>query len=47
MTTDRRWMIDLQYVKKSYKNLEIDDIAYVKSEHSIADTLTKVENKSK
>lgn len=41
MTTKKRLMKDLKCVKKSYKHMEIGDIAYFKVEYNIADALIK------
>ena len=35
-------MIDIQCIKDSYKKMEVDDIAYVKSKNNVADALSKV-----
>lgn len=43
MTTENLLMI---WFKDSYKNIEIDDIAYVKSEYNITNPLTKIRNDS-
>lgn len=42
MTTEKRLMIDLKTVKESYSKMEIDYIAYMKSEYNIAYTVTKL-----
>lgn len=39
-------MIDLQSFINSYKNIDIDNIAYIKYEHKIADAFTKSKTKS-
>lgn len=41
MTNEKTPKIDLKAVKDSYKNTEIDEIAYYNSEYNIADPLTK------
>ena len=42
MTTEKRLMIDIQCIKDFSRKMEVDDIAYVKSEYDIADPLTKI-----
>lgn len=47
MTTEKRLMIDPKSVQDSYTNLEIDDLAYIISEHNDMDALIKVKINSK
>lgn len=46
LNTANTWMINLQAVNNSYKVLQIDYIAYIKSEQNIVDAFTKVKNES-
>lgn len=45
-TTEKRLNINLKKVQDSYNNSEVQDIAYTRSEHIIADALTKVKKES-
>ena len=44
VTTEKRLMIDLQNVKDSYHNNEIYHVAFILSENTLADPLTKLNN---
>lgn len=44
MTSKKTLMFDFQSVKHFYKNLETDDISYIKSERNISAALTNVKN---
>lgn len=46
MTTENILMIDLKFLHLSFKNMELDDIAYVKAEHNITDLLTTIKTDS-
>lgn len=39
-------MIELQTFQECYNNVEIQDVAYIRSEYNIANTLTKVKRQS-
>lgn len=41
-TTEKRLMTDLETVQRSFNKMEIQDVAYIRSEYGIADALTKV-----
>jgi hypothetical protein len=41
-TTEGRLMLDLCAAREAYKNREIDNIALIRSEHNVADAMTKV-----
>lgn len=42
VTTEKRLMIDLQTVKDSYRNNEINNVAFILSENNLSDKFTKV-----
>lgn len=44
VTTEKGLMIDLQNVKESYRNIEINNVAFILSEQNLADTFTKLNN---
>ncbi len=41
-TSDKRLMIDLASAKQAYKNMEISDIGFIRSEFNCADAFKKV-----
>ena len=41
LTTERRLVIDLMAVRESYARGDVSDIGHVRSEHNLADELTK------
>lgn len=45
VTTEKRFMIDLQNVDDSYRNMEINTVVFIFSEHNLADPFTKLNNK--
>lgn len=42
ITTERRLMIDLKSSTDSYQDMELDFIVHIKTEHNVADALTKI-----
>lgn len=44
-TTEKRLTIDLQNMTDPYTLFEVNDVALIRSEHNIADALTKVKTK--
>ena len=40
-TKEKRFMIDLFTVRQAYKNKEISNVAWVRSEYNLADAMTK------
>ena len=40
-TSEKRFLIDLATVREAYRRKQIDNVAWVRSEYNIADSMTK------
>ena len=44
VTTEKRLMIDVRSVREAYVNMELNNVAWIRSEYNPADALTKVKD---